>query len=118
LYKGHYLPSVLDLVLIHNATFMKNHDCITLIANSPTKVIFGSNPIMITDVNPIIRITTIPTLGSFGNAISSNDKMPLQFLELMITIQTYKGLCISLSKECMLFSFNYGDKILKSNWGK
>jgi len=84
---------------------MKNLDCITPIARSPTLVILGSNPIMIIDVNPMIQITIIPTLGSLGNAISSNDKMPLQFLKFMITIQTNKGFCISLSKNsCCFFS--------------
>ncbi len=92
---------------------MKNLDYIIPIASFPTLVIFGSNPIMIMNVNLVIRITIVPTLGSFGNAISSNDKMPLWFLELMITIQTNRGFYISLSKELMLFSFNYGDKILK-----
>jgi hypothetical protein len=56
---------------------MKNLDCTTPITRSPTSTILRSNLIMIIDVNPMIQITTIPTLGSFGNEISSDDRMPL-----------------------------------------
>jgi hypothetical protein len=70
---------------------------------------------MSTNVNLVIWITTIPTLGSLGNVISSNDKMPFRFLKLVITIQIDKGFCISLSKKLLMFSFKYGDKILKRN---
>jgi hypothetical protein len=74
--RDHCLPSVPGLVLIHNATFMKNLNCVIPIARSQTSTTLGLNPIMITNANLVMRITNVPTLGSFGKNISSNDKMP------------------------------------------
>jgi hypothetical protein len=46
------------------------------IAKSP-KPHEDQNPIIIKDVNPMILTITEPTLGSLGNVISSQDKIPI-----------------------------------------
>ncbi len=106
--RDHCLPLVLGLVLIHNVAFMKNLDYATPNVRSPTLTILGSNPIMTIDVNPVIWTTIVPTLGSLGNEISSNDRMPLWILKLMITIQTDKGFCISYPKNFCCFPSTMG----------
>jgi len=55
---------------------MKIHGCVIPIARFQTPTTLGSNPIMITYANLVMRITNVLALGSLGKKNSSNDKMP------------------------------------------
>jgi len=73
---GSLSSSILGLVLVHNVAFMKIHGCVIPIARFQTPTTLGSNPIMITYANLVMRITNVLALGSLGKKNSSNDKMP------------------------------------------
>jgi hypothetical protein len=56
---------------------MKNLECITPIAKSPTSETHGSKPIMMADANSLVLMITNPALGSLENKISSKIGSPL-----------------------------------------
>jgi len=74
--EGPLSSSVPSLVLFHNVAFMKILGRVISIARFQTSTTLGSNPIMITYANLVMRITNVLALGSLGKKNSSNDKMP------------------------------------------
>jgi hypothetical protein len=74
--EGPLSSSIPSLLLVHNVAFMEIHGCVIPIARFQTSTTLGSNPIMITYANLVMRITNVLALGSLGKKNSSNDKIP------------------------------------------
>ncbi len=83
----HCLPFDPSLVLIQIVAFMKNPECITPIAKSPTTTKRGSNPLIVTQANLVILMIIEPTLDFLENPTSFKDRIFIWFLKFTVNYQ-------------------------------